>query len=332
MSYDNSSAEFRPELHAVVEQAMAIDNKFIADQIFPVMPVETDTGDYMRILRGKGQLLSNPSGAAGNTDATDPLVRAPGGEYREVTRTEEKDSWKTVDRGLEEPIDDKLKQKVARFYDKESSTAKLLMRSIRISREARVAAKVFDESKLGTAIDGTGVPFIEANIATIDFAAYLSAAKLKIEKRQEDANTLVISGNMWDLVTRSTKLREFFFGTAGGNSKITKQLLAEKFELSQILIGKSSFDTTKVGKAATDNTLVWTWSDLYFAVLNVQSGAPENGGIGRTFCLEEMTGGQLFVTESYRIEKRRCTMIRVRQDDDTKIVNENSGVLVKINT
>lgn len=328
MSYDNSSAEFRPELHAVVEQAMAIDNKFIADAIFPIQPVETDTGDYMRILRGKGQLLSNPGGT---TDATDPLVRAPGGEYREVTRTEEKDSWKTIDRGLEEPIDDKLKQKVARFYDKEASTAKLLMRSMRIAREARVAAKVFNEANLGTAIDATGTPFTEANLATFDFAAYLSQAKLQLEKRQEDANTLVLSGTMWDRITRSTKLREFFFGTSGGNAMITRQMIAEKFELSQILVGKASFDTTKVGKAATDATLTWTWNDLYFAVLNVQGGAPENGGVGRTFCLEAMTGGQLFVTESYRIEKRRSTFIRVRQDDDTKVVNENSGVLVKIN-
>lgn len=329
MSYDNSTAEFRPELHAVVEHAMGIDNKFIADLIFPVQPVDTDTGDYMRILRGKGQTLSNPGGA---TDATDPLVRASGGEYREVTRTEEKDSWKTIDRGLEEPIDDKLKQKVARFYDKESSAAKLLMRSIRIAREARVAAKVFNETNLGTAIDATATAWTQANIANIDPAELIKEARRKIEKRQEDCNTMVISRNMIDLMTGATKFRQFFFGDAGGSAAITLQMIAEKFELSQILVGKASFDTTKVGKTASDSTLVWTWSDLYFALLNVQGGPPETGGVGRTFCLEEMTGGQLFVTESYRIEKRRCTMIRVRQDDDTKIVNENSGVLVKINT
>ena len=327
MSYSDSSAEFRPELHAVVQHAMGVDNKFIADLIFPIQPVETDTGEYMRILRGKGQLLTNPGGL---TDATDPLVRAPGAEYREITRTEEKDSWKTLDRGLEEPIDDKLKQKVARFYDKEASTARLLMRSMRIAREARVAAKVFNAATFGPPI-ASPLAFTPANIATIDFPELLKEAKRTIDKRQEEANTLVISATMWDLVTGSTKLRTYFFGDAGGNAMITREMVAEKFELSQILVGKASYDTTKVGKTASDSTLAWTWSDDYFAVLNVQSGAPEMGGVGRTFCLEDMTGGQLFMTESYRIEKRRCTIIRVRQDDDTKIVNENSGILVKIN-
>ena len=330
MPYDNSASQFRPELHAVVEQAMASDSKFIADLIFPVYPVETDTGEYMRIKRGKGQLLSQ---AGGTTDATDPLVRAPGTEYREVTRTEEKDSWKTLDRGLREVLDDKLKQKVARFYDKEASTAKLLMRNIRISREARVAAKVFNESNFGTAIDATGAAstMSEANLATFDFPSYLRQAKLLIEKRQEDGGKLclVISNNLWDRVSRSTLLRQYFFGTAGGSASINRQMVAEKFELADILVGKGSYDSSKVGKDASDSTLVWTWPDTYFGVFNIQDGAPEMGGAGRTFVLEQMTAGQLFVTESDWDWKTRATTIRVREDNDSKVVNENAGVLVK---
>lgn len=306
---------------------MGIDNKFIADLIFPTYPVQTATGEYMVIKRGKGQLLSRPGGT---TTATDPLARAPGTAYREMTRTEEKDSWSTVDRGLVEPIDDKLLQNVKRFFDKEQSTAKLLMRAMRISRESRVAAALFNETNLGTAIDSS-VLFTQANIATIDFAELLKEAKRVIEKRGEDANTLVISNTMWDLVTGSTKLRQFFFGDSGGNAMITREMVAQKFELGQILVGKASFDTTKVGAIATDATLQWTWNDTYFAVLNVQSGAPENGGLGRTFALEEMTDGQTFITESWRDENIRATKIRVRQDDDTKFVNENAGVLVQIN-
>lgn len=328
MSYANAAAEFRPELHTVVEHAMAADKNFIADLLMPVFPVATRTGDYMKILRGKGQLLSKPGGS---TDATDPLLRAPGTAYREVTRTEEKDSWNCKDRGLVEPIDDVLRQNTARFYDKEAATAKLLMRAIRISREARVATQLFHATNFGTPIDGNNTPFTEANIATIDFAAWLSTAKLTLEKRQEEANTLVISAEMWDLAVRSTKLREFFFGTAGGNAMITRQMVAEKFELSQILVGKASYDTTKVGGTATDASLNWCWSNTYFGLFNVQGGAPENGGVGRTFTLDELTSGQLFVTESWREEKPRSTYIRVREDNDSKIINENSGILVQIN-
>src|SRR5690349_6403258 len=100
--YHNSAAEIRPELQAKVEEAQAIDSKFIADLIFPVYPVKTRTGDYRRIKRGKGQLMMNP----GTSAITDPLKRAPGTAYPEVTRTSEKQSWNCTDRGLEEPMDD----------------------------------------------------------------------------------------------------------------------------------------------------------------------------------------------------------------------------------
>ena len=63
----------------------------------------------------------------------------------------------------------------------------------------------------------------------------------------------------------------------------------------------------------------------------VRRSTTELSGAGRTFVLEELTGGQQYVTETYREEKIRSDRLRVRQDDDTKIVNENSGILAAIN-
>jgi len=327
MSYQNSAAEFRPELHTVVEQAMAADTQFIADLIMPIYGVDTATGEFMKIKRGKGQLLSKPGS---NSSATDPLLRAPGTPYREVTRTEEKDSWSTKDRGLSEPIDHKLKQNVARFYDKEKSSAKLLMRAMRTSREARVAAQIMSTDTFGTAIDGNDTPYTSGNVASIDFPAHMDEAKARLTKRGEYANTLVLSDEMWRLVARSTKVRQFFFGDNGGNAMVTKELVAKQWGLDQILVGAASYDTTKVGGDSDDTKLNWIWSDNYFAVLNVQGGAPEMGGVGRTFTLDEMTGGQLFVVESKEDWDRRSTILRVREDNDSKIINELSGVLVRI--
>jgi len=326
MSYENTAAEFRPELQVKVEEAMGIDNKFIADLLFPVYPVETRKGYYKRIKRGKGQLLSNP----GNSTVNDPLKRAPGTAYPEVTRTTEQDSWLCIDRGVEEALDDVNKQEESRFFDIESSTSIWLMRQMRIAREARVAAIINDEGIWGTAIQST-VEFIEANRATIDPAELIKEAKRAVDKRQEMPNTITISSEMWDLISGATKFREFFFGTAGGSAMITKQMVAEKFELEQILVGRASYDTTKPGKNSTDNSLVWTWGNDFMWIGQVSEGAPEMGGAGRTMVLEALTDGQLYVTESYREEKIRSNRLRVRQDDDTKVVNENSGILVRLN-
>jgi hypothetical protein len=324
--YQNTAAEFRPELQIKVEEAMGIDNKFIADFIFPIYPVATRKGYYKRIKRGKGQLLSNP----GKTDANDPLRRAPGTAYSEVTRATEQDSWLCVDRGLEEALDDVNKQDEERFFDIESSTAIWLMRQMRIAREARVASMVFNEGIWGTPVEST-VAFTYANIDTIDPAELIKETKRIVDKRQEIPNTLVVSAEMWDLITSATKLRQYFFGTAGGSAMITKDMIAEKFEFDQILVGRASYDTTKPGKDSSDNNLVWTWGNDYFWIGQVAEGAPEMGGAGRCFVLEDLTDGQLFVTETYRDERIRSSRIRVRQDDDIKIVNECSGCLCKIN-
>ena len=322
--YGDTGAQFRPELQVKVEQAMAADTKFIADAIFPSYPVKTRTGVYKKIRRGKGQLLSGLGGGA-----ADPLARAPGTAYATVTRTSEQASWITVDRGLMETLDATIAQDESRFYDVESFTATSLMRNIRTYRELRVAAKIFNETIWGTAL--TPVATYTNNITTLDFAADLRAAKQLVDLRQEDANTLVISRKMWDLAVSSTLLRQYFFGTAGGNAMIDAKMVGEKFGISNVLIGNASNDTTKVNQNSTDANLNWVWNDNYFWVGNVQGGPPEAGGAGRTFILEDLVNGSLFLTESKYEWKKRSTHIRVRQDSEENTVNEVAGVLCKIN-
>jgi hypothetical protein len=324
--YQNTAAEFRPELYSVVEEAMAIDKKFIADLLFPIYPVRTRTGDYKRTKRGKGQLLVNMAGDG----SKDPLARAPGTAYPEISRTTEKASWSTVDRGITTPVDDVNAQDAARFFDMEAADAKWLMRVIRIYREVRVAYFINNETTWGK-IEAT-TAFTEANIATFDAPALIKEGKRLVDKRQEDCNTLTLSRNLWDLVSRSTKMLQYCFGQLAGQSEVTLDVVAKKFGLGQICVGEASYDTTKPGKNSSDDNLQWAWGDKYMWLGNVQGGAPENGGAGRTFVLEDLTnGGQLFVPETWREEKIRSNQLRVRQDCEENTVNENCGLLIQVN-
>lgn len=325
--YQNTSAEFRPELQVKVEEAMMADDTFIADTIFPVYPVKTRTGFFKKIKRGKGQLLSKPGGA---TKATDPLVRAPGTSYRSVGRTSEQHNWNTVDRGLKTIMDDVNKQEESRFYDSEVADAQWLMRIIRISREARVAAVCQNESVWG--YEDSSEIYSAANQSgndAFDFAEDLKRVRRLLRKRQEKMNAIAMSLEDWDIITGSEKLRTFFFGDAGGNASIDEGMIAKKFKLQYVLIGEGSYDTTKPGDDSTDEALEWTWGNGKIWCGNIVGGAPEAGGAGRTFVLEELTGGELFVTETYRDEDKRSDVLRVRQDDDTNVINENSGIILK---
>jgi len=319
--YQNTAAESRPELLVVVQEAMAIDKKFIADLIFPSYPVKTRTGDYMRLKKGSGGLLA--------TEGSDALLRAPGTPYRAIGRTSELDGWNCKDRGLTEPIDDTIAQNQSRFFDVESSSSTFLARNVRISREQRVAAILF-----GTiwGAKQSGVKYLKANLATMDVPEDLKEAIQVVDKRQEEANTLVLSRPVWDLISISDKMRMFIFGQLQGSSMITPALVAEKFGLKQVLIGSASFSTAKRGKEVTDADLAWCWPENKIWIGNVQTGAPEAGGAGRTFVLEDTTsGGELLVVETYRDENLRSDIVRVREDTDEKIVNENAGTILTVN-
>lgn len=305
---------------------MAIDNKFIADALFPTFPVKTRTGNYVRIKRGKGQLLANAAGDG----KKDPLARAPGTPYAEFTRTSEKASWNTVDRGMKTPVDDVNAQDLARFFDQESADAKWLMRMIRMYREARVAAFINNEARWG--FIESDLAFTAANLATFDAPGLIREAKRMVDKRQEDCNTLAMSRELWDLISLSDKMVKYCFGALQGQSAVTEKVVAEKFGFAQVLIGNASYDTSKPGKDGSDDTLVWCWGDTYIFVGSVQGGAPENGGIGRTFVLEDLTsGGMLYVPETYRDEDKRSNILRVRQDSEENTVNELAGLLIKVN-
>jgi hypothetical protein len=53
---------------------------------------------------------------------------------------------------------------------------------------------------------------------------------------------------------------------------------------------------------------------------------PQDGGAG--FTLVWNAEGGIFVSETYRDEKRRSNMVRVRQNTTEKVINANAGTLI----
>src|SRR5262249_39896461 len=143
----------RPELLAVVMEAQFADDKFIAEAVLPTFPTETRVGDFLKIPKKEGNLLS--------TEGSDALLRAPGTGYKRTGRTFTKDGFNCLDRGLEEPVDDVNAADIARFFDAESASARLCHRNVRIAYEQRVKNLMFDTSEWG--VIAPAVNFTVAN-------------------------------------------------------------------------------------------------------------------------------------------------------------------------
>lgn len=309
--YLNPTAEIRPELSSVVEEAAFADKYFIGLKVFPVYNSERDTGEYYKITRSASELQKK--------NVTTRAAKSP---YGQVDRTFEKSSFACVDRGIEELLDDAVTAKLQNFFSTEQVTSKLLLRSIMLDHETRVAAEVFNTANFDST--NSAVAYTEANIATINFARDVQDAVKLVRKRGEDVNSMVLNRDVWDRVRRSTLLASFFFGPQGGGKDITTAMVSEAFGIANILIADATIDNSKKGQTAASD---YIWSNTYAWIGNIQGGDFAAGGAGRTIVWTGDTSS-VFVTETYRREDVRSDVIRVRQSTTEKVISAPSGTLI----
>jgi hypothetical protein len=312
----------RGELNAFIEQASGVDKLFIGQEVLPVLGVNKRAGEYPILRKAKGQLLMR-----------DNTKRNSSGSYNEITRKHEWDSYTCEDRGLEERVDDTKADEMTDFFDLEVTTTKLVGRACKMDFENQVMAKTFNESVF-TKVDAA-VNYLAANAATVDPAADIINAIAALVSRGQSANTMVMSLSMWNYVRRSKLLQAYIYGSNNDAVKVIKKADVER------IFGEESGGTLKlmIGAAvqSTSNrakdTIVTAsiWPNTHIWVGNVQSGDFANGGAGRTLSWEADTPNGLFLTETYRDDKNRGDMVRVRSNSIEKVIDEDAGQLIKTN-
>ena len=309
--YRNSDALIRPELSAVFEEAAATDSYFIGLQVFPIYSSEKKTGNFLKITKAASELMKK-----------DVTIRAPKGAYGQVDRTYEKDSFSVTDRGIEEVLDDSVTAELTDYFPTEAVTSKLLLRSIMLDLETRVAAKLFDSGTFDAV--NSMVAYSEVNLATFDFILDATEAVKRVKKRGELVNTMVMNRDVFDRVRRSAKVASFLFGPLGGGKQVTPQDLAGAIGVPTLLIADATIDASAKGKTATPT---YIWSNNFIWIGNIQGGEFTAGGAGRTII---WTGdaASIFVTETYRREDIRSDVIRVRTHSDEKVISAPAGTLI----
>jgi hypothetical protein len=318
------AAVSRPEISAFLEQAQAAEKYYIAQKVFPVYGVQARAGRYPRIDVAKGNLMKR-----------EQTKRSSSGAYNETTQEHDWDTYDCEDRGLEQRVDDTKAAEFKSFTDLEKLEAKNVRRKCLLDFEINAASKLMNEANFPKT--DAVVAFTEANIDTIDFARDMNDAIDQVTGRGEEVNTIVFSHPLWNRLRRSTLLQAYLFGKIPALSQkrmITPKDLADAFSLDidgqlEVIVGRAKYDTAPKGRAAAN--LLPIWGNDYVWVGNVASGDYSNGGAGRTLVWEADIPSGLFATETYRDEKRRSDMVRVRTNSIEKILNGNAGQLIKTN-
>jgi hypothetical protein len=314
--YNTTGATLRGDLNLKVEEAAQSDAFFIAQRALPQLEVPLKSGQYPKLAKSTGELLTPNS-----------TVRAAKSEYARANRAWTSDNYDCLDRGLEEAVDDADAKDLRRFFDAEAATARFVLRAMLLDYEIRAQAALFSPANFGAATNSQ-VAYTYANRATIDFPADILAAVERVNDNGGQANTIVLSSTVLNRLKLTTQLQNFCRGSApaDGTLNLTAEALTKAFAdngITQVLVGRARYNSAKKGQSYSAASV---WGANYVWVGEVQGGPADAGGAGRTFVWNPEGG--LFVTETYREDKLRSTIVRVRQHTAEKIIDGSAGTLI----
>jgi hypothetical protein len=316
MAYTNSQATPRSDISALAMQANAdLASMCIAQDVLPVYGSDVKRGIYMRAKLANAELLNG-----------DAKPREAGDHYNRVNRKYDTDTFDCQEYGLETVIDDSYESEVERFMNLEATEASLLLRSLMISYEVRVAAAVFNSTTF-TATNSS-VAYTEANLATINLPADVQAARSRLLLKGLIPNAIIMSFDVFQRIQRSTLMQNQIYGVVprGANQKALpgEDDIARALGVEKLYVAKAPKNNNAKGQTYSG---AYIWSNTYVAVAQIRGGEFNGGGIGRTIQWTKDTTG-LYTPETYRDDTKRSNILRVRQHVSEKIIDDTACELV----
>jgi hypothetical protein len=315
-----SLGTLRPDLGSLMEFDLERNRAgFIAYRVLPILEADTSGGTFGRI----------PSEQLGKL-AT--VTRNSEGGYNRISYTFTKDTFTTQEYGLEGPVDERNARLYRNYFDAELVTSRLLLHNVLARAELRVASAVFNTStwtgsSLTTAVStewstgATAAPVTDVR----------TAAQVVRNNCGQYPNALIICRKVFRNLQDCTQIRERITSSGAGNpakaSDITAQMLAQVFDIEQVIVADSAYDTATEGQATTFGDI---WDDEYamVCVLAKDGDGVEMPSIGRTFHWDADGSSPGGTIESYEDPKVRGNVIRVRHETHEKIIYPEAGHLL----
>jgi hypothetical protein len=315
--YTNAAAIFRGDLAGAVEQAKDWESNLIGTRVMPILNVPVRAGQYPSFKLKEGQLLKS-----------DVKNRSPYATYARGTRAFTQETYTALEYGYEEAVDDTVALDVSRFFDAEVIATKLCLRKLLLAHELRVSSTIFNASTFTSTNSGTA--YTTANLATFDVGLDVEAAidRLLALGESRDNLRVVMSNPVYTRIKASTKFQNRLRGTGLSTDTIlnaSQQAAAEVFGVSEVLIGRASYDAAKEGLAFSS---AQAWSNDYIWVGSVTDASSGYFGGGAAFTLNWQEYGSPTGVFSYRDEAIKSNIVRASHYVAEKVVNTNAAQLV----
>lgn len=318
MSFISGGTTIRADISQALVEGPS-DVGLIGAEVLPLLNVPAKSGIYLKATLAGADLR--------NADA---LKRDIASEYASIARSYTSATYTTQEYGLTEYLDDSFKADLNRFFSIEASSAKFLLRQLKLSHEKRVSDLLWASTTPFTTADQTrAVAYTEGNLATINAPADVAAAKLALAKLGYEANSCLMSANVFERIRRSTLLQNMFFGVISdvGPRLLDEKQVAAGLGVERILVGRAARNTSNKNIAYSGSFIV---PDAQIIVANIQGGEFTAGGVGRTLVwADDAPGG--FISETYRDDARRSNVLRVRMNTAEVVIDANAGVRITTN-
>jgi len=303
---ESTSVSLRQDLAASVREydALRAAAMFIGRAVAPVFPTVESAGNFPVFCR---ESFKKPV-------ATN---RTEGGAYNRVETVFGSGTFLCEEHGLEEPVDDRRRRRYARYFNAEEEAAKHIRYLLLLDKEIRAAA-----ISLGNANFTTHTPSVVWSTA---------ASAVPLNDLMGGCETLEDSCGLPRseytlIIPRADKIE--FLGTAQITNKsqytypglIPAQLqnaqIASMLGIKQVLSPGGAYDSTEEG-VAESMSQIWTAGAVMLCVLANPGESMETPSAFRTMVYAE--GGEDedgLIVESYRDERVRGEVVRVREDTD----------------
>lgn len=273
------------------------NTSYIADELFPVVEVEKETGIYF--VKDKENLRA-PADA----------LRGEFSRANRVTNTLSQATYALEERSLETPISDRVMRNYSDPFDPKRNATELVTDKLLLDKEVDLQTTIL------AAASGSNTLDTSSSWATIttDIVGQIRTGRNAIQQATgQKANTCVISKTSLDLLLKNTAFLDSIKYTTVVNESNLRDAIRAYFDVERVLIGDAIQNTAKEGQT---DSLSYVWSDNCILAYVPSAPALETPAAGYTLTLR----GARFVDEWYE-QEIKTTFVRANDFYDSKVVD-----------
>ncbi|SFD76418.1 Phage major capsid protein E [Bosea sp. CRIB-10] len=306
---DNQQFQTDASLTAIAIAYRNPDVVMIADEVLPRVPVGGRSFKWTEYP--ESEMFSVPDTRVGNRSAPNQVE----------LQGEQKDSG-VVDFGIDIPLDNPTIAEAERAgYNPRNRATELATNIVLLDREIRVAATVTDASAYHAdqKLAATAAAFFDAAADPFEsIDAMLDACWMK-------PNQLTFGHAAWRAFRKHPKAVQAVKGTTTASGRLTRQEVAEAFEVGRILVGSGRVNVARPGLAPT---MQRTWGNTISGQFIDRSATTETGGL--TFGLTAVHGTRVAGTKTVDMGLHGGQIVRSGESVRELIVARRAGFLISL--